>query len=249
MKKIFALAILLLVLLMVASVALKAEASSPLIDKQSNTNSFCIITDSNFNFGTQTINFNDEYELDEIRLLLRKRNTTTMPDLDIYFTKNESNILYNVHVDDASVQTTASYINLVFSPIHVDTSDHYKIWVFVDGVAMGNHYNWLYQTGNPWPNGIGDCYVAGSGSTVGDYAFELYGEKTPDFNHSWIRALIPIAFATTTCEFITTGATTTASCSDASFNASINNPTQDIAWGLTFALGTLIFIASYFKPW
>lgn len=60
------------------------------------------------------------------------------------------------------------------------------------------------------------------------------------FNKFWIMPFIGVAAASTSCSFITTGATTTAECSD----GTIQNPTQDLLFGIVlFIIGMWLTIS------
>jgi len=252
MKRFFILGLILLTLLMLASAALKAEASSSLIVKQSSHNTTCRVTDGNNNFAYQTINFDGSYMLDEIRFMIGKRNTVAMPDLDFYFTKNESTILHNVLIDDSAISVTPSEYIVTFSPIEVDESDYYKLWWFVDGIALGNFYSLRYANSNVYTDGFGGCVSSGvDDSNIGDYYFALYGEKNIGFNFSWLLPLVPHVLATTSCSFVTLGPTTTAQCSDPVLSSSstpffLYNPSQVLFNG--FLLFVIAF-AGLFTLW
>lgn len=152
-----------------------------------------------------------------------------------------------------TVEIPASDVGTSYSWVEVDVPDREfeqgvndGYWFYITETSPSKKYSVQYGIGTTYsdlnseyerfnPNGSGNGWI--------NAIFTGWKVTTNYPDWTWLKPLIPIALATTTCEFISSGNTTTAECSD----PEVKIPLQNIALGL-FLFGMVFFgLLFYFK--
>lgn len=208
----------------------------------------CPLVFDNSQFAIQSFTFDQDYYLDDFSIwIAEKHDDLEQPDMVVLFREKNGNNLIETYINQFTVGERLEEYNYPLG-IQIDSTKEYEFLFLQSDSSFSN----VYFIGMTGVEGIGDsgCYDFPTHTVDENVAITLNGHILSTgnpFKKEWLYAMIPTAFASTTCVFLSpTATTTTAECSD----SKISNPTQDIATGLLFLIGiALLTVGSlYRKP-
>lgn len=193
------------------------------------------------NIATETttnqikFNIDERGVLQEVRIEMKKNNPFLTGTYSPSIIVNDELLWYNFY---SIGNLTTSYQEQVFEVgnIYVDETDDIEFSIFVLGSIAPDYISWKTQTSlNPATSICRGFNLANS-----DMDIEVLGLSKKTFDKF---SFIATAHASTTCEFILSGATTTAECS----NSQIDNPSFNVWSGLVIFFIMFFGLIFYFK--
>lgn len=215
--------------------------------QQDNDTDDCPTTDQNHGYVTQGFSgYDKDYYLSSVTVHAKRNGpsnpltgTTTVAifgdyGYPFYGYKEFSNSI---------LDTSYSRIELDFSDLDIliQNNENYDIVAFPDPALARDTVDFAYYKYDDYDGG--DMYCSGKPWEENmDIKFQIKG-----YPIDYIKAIwgIPTVYASTTCDFVTDGATTTATCSDASFSAI--NISANIYYGFVLFFITFFGLLFYFR--
>jgi len=163
--------------------------------------------------------------------------------LDIFFYPGDpstTDYIYKIYFDTDTMtpETRLDYYTAT-DPVTLEANHEYYITFQLeegntDVLDVYATYDDLYEVG---------YQVGCSDPDASDIGFKVHGYHKP-IQPFYLDPFLNTVYASTNCNFVTTGSTTTAECTD----PVITNTTQDIATGLFLFFVTFFGLLFYFKP-
>lgn len=190
-------------------------------------------------------NPDQEGYVNSIDFKLSRHTDITYP---LYVTIDDTE--YEIPYTDVSTSMATTTVTLN-TPIYFNTDDETQIGLYFyvkTSPSLTKYYRiqaYLTNIYSEYNSELWYINASGLQKTNGAIHSIYWGNfiTSIPFADYWMYPLIPYAFASTSCEFVTNGATTTAECSD----AQIENVTQNIATGIFIFLMVFFGLITYFR--
>lgn len=232
--------ILSIILLFIASIS-SAKATELFKDTEVSYNDDCGVT-SETQSMYQEVFIRQSGWVTEFKLWLSQDDKDGSFSIMLFAENDDQTEVYVQQFESGSeLDTDWQLMTYDFEPFWVDKDSIIRIYLNPYGSIRPNALNWRYEHNDPYADGEGYC--PGLITQNADFDVSVWGVKHNTFLKWLTPTLIPTAFASTTCEYVVSGATTTATCSD----ASMDNPSANIFFGLVLFFIMFFGLIMFFK--